>query len=288
MAVSTPEDRRFRRGRGAAVKPRRRRAARLARAARWLGLAAALGALAILGAWAVHASARLRVERVLVSGNEQMATGDVLAQLEGLQGQPILAVDLGQWQQRLERSPWVRQATLRRVLPDTVEVTLAERQPLAIGRVGGSLVLVDASGAVIDEFGPNYEAFDLPIIDGLVQRAAPSGAAQSGPRATLVASLLGDLAGDPALLAKVSQVDVADPENVVLWLDDDPVRLLVGNREFRKRLSGYLEVRGAVRARVSAIETVDLRFDRRVVVRPAEEPAAGRARAAVAAPRARS
>ncbi len=287
MAVSAPEDRRFRRGRAASVSPRRRRAARLALVARVLAVVATLAVVAGAGALVVQAASRLTVQHVVVSGNEQMATGDVLAQIDGLVGQPIVALDLQQWQRQLERSPWVQQATLRRVLPDTIEVTLAERRPLAIGRVGTSLVLVDATGTVIDAFGPNYEGFDLPIIDGLVQRGERGGAVRSGARAALVASLLGDLSADPSLLGKVSQVDVADPENVVVWLDDDPVRLLVGDRDFRQRLAGYLEVRGAVRARVSEIEAVDLRFGRRVFVRPAGDGATGRPRP-TAPPRARS
>jgi cell division protein FtsQ len=288
MAVAAPEDRRFRRGRSVAVSPRRRRAARLAVVARVLAWAAAVGAFAGAGALAVQAASRLTVARIVVSGNEQMATGDVLAQIDGLVGQPIVALDLQRWQRQLERSPWVQRATLRRVLPDTVEVTLTERRPLAIGRVGTSLVLVDGTGTVIDEFGPNYEGFDLPIIDGLVQHGDARGPVRPAERAALVASLLRDLSADPALLGKVSQVDVADPENVVLWLDDDPVRLLVGDRDFRKRLTGYLEVRGAVRARVSEIEAVDLRFGHRVFVRPAGGGAAGRARPAPGATRARS
>jgi hypothetical protein len=63
---------------------------------------------------------------------------------------------------------------------------------------------------------------------------------------------------------------------------------MVGDREFRKRVTGYLEVRGALRARVPEIETVDLRFGRRVFVRPATGAASGPARAAAGTPRARS
>lgn len=288
MAVSAPDDRRFRRGRAAAARTRRRQTARrtwVVRAVVGLALLACAGGL---GWWAVAASDTLRVEALDVSGNSQMATGDVLARLDGLEGAPILRVDLESWRERLESSPWVAHAELRRVLPRTIEVRIVERHPLAIGRVGSDLVLVDAEGMVIDEFGPNYEGFDLPIIDGLVQASASPGRVLTGPRARVVAALLADLAADPALLGKVSQVDVAEPENVVVWLDDEPVRLLVGDREFRKRLSGYLEVREALRARVLEMETVDLRFDRRVFVRPAGEPATRRAPAAMGASRARS
>ena len=72
-------------------------------------------------------------------------------------------------------SPWVEQAVLRRVLPSTVEVVIRERTPMAIGRIRGDLYLVDEEGLVIDEFGPNYAQFDLPIVDGLADAAGGRG-----------------------------------------------------------------------------------------------------------------
>ena len=47
---------------------------------------------------------------------------------------------------RLLASPWVRDAALRRSLPSTVEVVVAEREPIGIGRIGGELYLVDERG----------------------------------------------------------------------------------------------------------------------------------------------
>ena len=43
---------------------------------------------------------------------------------------------------------------------------------MGIGRIGDGLYLIDQRGAIIDEFGPNYAEFDLPIIDGLAAGAA--------------------------------------------------------------------------------------------------------------------
>ena len=45
------------------------------------------------------------------------------------------------------------------------------------------LYLVDASGDVIDEFGPQYAEFDLPIVDGLVARAEAAASRRSIRRA---------------------------------------------------------------------------------------------------------
>jgi cell division protein FtsQ len=248
--------------------------------------ARALGIVALAGAtvWGidrvVNASPGLRVGHVVVTGNAHLSTGEVLSRLDGVVGSSLLTLDLEACRASLRSSPWVADVTMRRVLPDTLEVSVTERRPLAIARTGAALVLVDAEGAVIDEFGPNYEGFDLPIIDGLAQAATASDAAGDGAHARVTARLLTDLSGDEPLLRRVSQVDVTDPQNVVVWLQDDTTRLLVGDREFRKRLTSYVEVREALRARVPEIDAVDLRFDRRLFVRPAQERPAGQARPA--------
>ena len=75
---------------------------------------------------------------------------------------------------------------------------MTERRPMGIGRVGRELYLVDARGMIIDEYGPNYAEFDLPIIDGL--QAAPS---NGGPvideqRAVLAATTVGQHPGGAA------------------------------------------------------------------------------------------
>ena len=90
-----------------------------------------------------------------------------MALLDGLRGANMLTADLEAWRRKLLESPWVADAAIRRVFPGTVAVAITERQPLGIGRISDSLYLVDSRGIVIDEYGPNYAEFDLPIIDGL-------------------------------------------------------------------------------------------------------------------------
>ena len=75
--------------------------------------------------------------------------------------------DLEAWRAQLLASPWVKDAVLRRTLPSTVEIVVSERTPTVIGRIDGRLFLVDEQGFVIDQFGPRYASFDLPIVDGL-------------------------------------------------------------------------------------------------------------------------
>jgi cell division protein FtsQ len=268
-AVAVPADKRFRR---AHVKPARRTrmAVRLAiRSVR----AAAVMALVAYGAWRATAlvltTSALQVSRVAVSGNERLSLGVVHALVEGLEGEHILRVDLGQWQRRLLAYPWIQEATLRRVLPDTIDVLVRERRPMAIGRIGGRLYLVDRAGVVIDEYGPNYADIDLPIVDGLASVPRSGGPLVDRSRAELAGRLLNALHARPDLEARVSQIDVSDARNGVVILEGDTAMLRIGDRDFAERIQAYIDLAPALRERVMDIDYVDLRFDERLYVRPA-------------------
>ena len=158
-AVAAPADKRFRR---AHVKPARKRQVSLRRAWIVARVTAVLG-VAIYGGWRgtalVLGAPALQVARVTVRGNERLSTGEVRAIVDGLKGQNILTVELAEWRRRLMASPWVEEATLRRMLPSRVDVAIRERRPLGIGRVAGTLYLVDAHGVVIDEVRPEVRRF---------------------------------------------------------------------------------------------------------------------------------
>jgi cell division protein FtsQ len=234
--------------------------------------AGALAGAGWYGAQVVADAPALHVREVRLRGNHFLSRGEVMARLSGLEGQHLLKTNLEQWRTRVLNSPWVEQAALRRVLPDTVEVLVRERTPMAIGRLGSDLYLVDAVGVVIDQYGPNYAQFDLPIVDGLVGRPRDAEPTVAPERAALAAALLGALGARPDLAGRVSQIDVANARDAVVLLDEDQALLHLGDSRFVERLEGYLELREAMHARVPDIEYVDLRFEGRMYVRPAKTP----------------
>lgn len=275
--VAAPADRRFRR---AHVKPSRRRRwqAQIRPAVTWLAAAVVAGyAVYRLTDVVVHAHA-LQVRQISVRGNERLSTGEVVAMLHGLKGESIVWADLKAWRRTLLASPWVRDAALRRSLPSTVEVVISERQPVGVGRINGSMYLVDEHGVVIAEYGPEHAAFDLPIIDGLSIRSTDeSGAMADERRAELAARVIAAVRTRPQIAKRLSQIDVSDVHDAVVILNGDQSELHLGESRFLQRLESYLELQQALAEHVAtAIDSVDLRFDDRIYVRPVGAKRAGR------------
>jgi cell division protein FtsQ len=267
MPVAAPADRRFRR---AHVSPAKRMTLRDA----WPKLARIVVVCAVLVFGVYVATDRvlsaelLTISKITVSGNSRISRGEVVTLLDGLRGQNMLTADLEGWRRKLLDSPWVADAAIRRVFPGTVSVAISERQPLGIGRINDTLYLVDQRGTVIDEYGPNYAEFDLPIIDGLAAHASADGMLVDESRATLAGRLLSDLSRRPDLAKRVSQIDVTDAHDAVLILKNDTVLVRVGDSNFIDRLQAYLDLASTLHDRIPDIDYVDLRFDERVYVRP--------------------
>jgi len=266
VAVQTRTDRRFRR---VHVRPSRRRLASVAKL-RLVGgsiIFCGVALAAFLLPDVLSGAGFLRVTTITVRGNEHVSPGEVLALIGPLRGQNILKADLETNRQRLMASGWIRTATLRRVLPSTIEVNVKERDPIGLARVGGRLYLIDGDGAVIDEYGPRFAEESLPIIDGV---SPGTDGAVDETRAQLVSSFVAALDTLPELSSRISQINVEDPYDAVVLLNDGPTFIHLGHEQFAERLREYLELAPVLGAYVADIDYVDLRFDRKVFIRPAE------------------
>jgi cell division protein FtsQ len=139
---------------------------------------------------AAGADLHLIVESVQVEGRQRAEKQAILAALGVARGTPILSVDLDAAKARLETVPWVRNASIERLLPDTLYVRLTERAPLALWQHQGKFDLVDQDGSIIAD----ADIRDYPFLPQVVGTGAPSA----------TPDLLKVLAGEPALEAHVT------------------------------------------------------------------------------------
>jgi cell division septal protein FtsQ len=241
------------------------------RLARWAAAGLVVAYAGYRGTTLVLHASGLQVRKIAVRGNVRISSGEVQAMVDGLRGSSILTADLTSYRKRLMESPWVADAALRRVLPSTVEVFVSERRPMGVALFGDTLYLVDASGTVIDEYGPQYSEFDLPVIAGLMRSPSSGQPSIDEARAELASRVMDALAPRKDIAARVSQIDVHDAHDAVVLLRDDSALLHLGDEKFLERLQSYADLAPALRQQVRDIDYVDLRFGERVYVHPAKK-----------------
>jgi cell division protein FtsQ len=160
---------------------------------------------------ALSSKVGFRVNEILVVGRSETSQKALRAAMRLDRGAPIMAFDLNEAQKRVEALPWVRRATVERMLPDTILLTVEERRALAIWQHKGSFALIDEKGAVI--LKSNLDRFsDLVVVVG-----------EDAPVKT--AELLKTLDTEPELRRLVK---------AAVW---------VGGRRWNLRLTGDIDVR---------------------------------------------
>ena len=115
-----------------------------------------------------HALARavgLGLEQVTISGISQMGENEVLA-AAGINSKLSLAfLDVNGLRERLERVPMVKSATVRKLYPNELVITLSEREAHAIWQNNGELFVIAADGTVIDLM-QDERYLNLPFVVG--------------------------------------------------------------------------------------------------------------------------
>ncbi|MDA1309708.1 MAG: FtsQ-type POTRA domain-containing protein [Proteobacteria bacterium] len=201
----------------------------------------------------------LAVRDVMVSGRDRTARAELLRAIGIKAGDPILTVDLAGAHLRIASLAWVKQVRVERRLPDTVFVSLVEREPMALWQRNGKLHLIDRDGGVIPS--AEVEKFsDLPIVIG-----------QDAPPRTR--DVLAMLSREPDLRQRVRAVTWVGERRWDVRVDDRINVQLPEQAPFEAwaQLARMEREHGVLRRDVIAI---DMRLRDQLVVRVAPETAA--------------
>lgn len=243
------------------VAEKRRRRNRLKRAVHFTIFLAAVGAVAALlisGHTLLITAEEFSTNVVKVSGN-RYATGDELVALAGGSHLGnIFTLDLDAVRARLLTHGWVKEASVARIFPRTIEVRVIERTPVAVGVLESGPWLVDASGARIAPFAPG--AFDLPFITGI---AGEESAEELDIGLRALESLT---AAEPGNAQKISEINCEGLSARVTFQDGTPA-LILGSERFVERLAYYRKLEKDLQGRFARIDYVDLRFAPRVYIK---------------------
>ncbi len=174
--------------------------------------------LMVVSDWAIHTSV-FRVRHVVISGLHHESRKAVLA-ASGLIGTALIDVNGVNVASRLAAFPWIGAVSLAKHWPDTVDVHVIERRPVAVAFDGNhTLQYVDASG---HDLGPAPMTADLPTLQYVDPSSNSWPFLRAGYNAALVASRL-----PPAFASQVSTIMVNDHGSVSLKMTT-PVTFILG------------------------------------------------------------
>jgi cell division protein FtsQ len=247
---------------------------------RWGRIGFAVGAVVLIGslAWlgyAVHNFAahdpRFRIdssENIQVLGNSEVTQAELLSVFGGDMGRNVFFVPLALRRAELERLPWVETATVMRLLPNQLRLSVTERTPMAFVRDGSTIGLVDRDGVLLAMAPQTMAAkhYSFPVITGITANDPPSTRAA---RMKIYQRFIAEIdSGGEKLSSQLSEVDIADPEDVKAFVPSDGSELLLhlGDRDFLIRWHNYQQHLAEWKTQYPRLASVDLRYERQVVL----------------------
>ncbi len=215
---------------------------------RWLFAAAAIALLTgghRLLAW-LDAPDAFPIQRVTVDGDFRYLTAQhIEALVVGAVRGGFFQVDVGQIRRQLLREAWVRDATVQRVWPIALHVSIREQQPLA--RWG--------EASLLSEAGDIYTPDPKTLPNGLVQL---SGAA--GTQAEVLAVWQRAQVAFKSLGLSATAVRLSERGAWQIELANGPV-LLLGRHVIDERLARFVRAYPwALKNSWARIATIDLRY----------------------------
>ena len=110
------------------------------------------------------------LNRILVSGNSRITRSEVLKQAGVVKGENIFSINLFKVKKRLIANDWIADASIKRIIPSGLVITIKEEKPLAVVKIGkGSEILINTLGIPFTEYDKNTDQkeMNLPLIKGL-------------------------------------------------------------------------------------------------------------------------
>lgn len=214
---------------------------------------------------------RFRVESsddIQVTGLDSVTKSQVMEVMGGDIGRNIFFIPLAERQAQLAQIPWVESASVMRFVPNRIQVEIHERTPIAFARVGSRIELVDKAGILMDLPSPGKKKFSFPVILGM---NAGEPLSTRGPRMKIYNDLVSQLDSSGARYSQeLSEVDLSDPDDVKVLANDPTGAVLVhlGSSNYLDRYKIYKTHLQEWRQQFDKLESVDLRYDRQIIVNP--------------------
>jgi len=208
----------------------------------------------------------LEIREVEVEGIHRVTKPEVLERLVLNPGMGLHQVSTAFLAERVRTHAWIKEATVERRPPHLLHVTVLERMPAAIIRIGADHWLSDEGGYLLAKLGRQDDQ-TLPLLTGLDRQAIQRGEARvrNAVQSGVVLAKLIAITFDGRV-----EIDLANPSNVVASANG--VRFQFGGDSLVDQWERFRKVKPSLKTassdgRKREVSEIDLRYDNRVIVR---------------------
>jgi cell division septal protein FtsQ len=265
--------RRQRKQGGAATRHRRAmRVQRSRRVMRLLGLLMMYGVMAF-GLYTAYryvsdtlqTHPKLAIASLAVEGAAEPTERQLRAALMDVIGQNVFMLDLGEIRETVQSHSRVSKAVISTELPNRLRISIVERAPSGLIRMGNSIKVVTDTGEIIGNYSDYGALLDLPVVEGVDGHVDKTGVIQRSLNMLRIIK-------DESLLFwdNIESLNMSDPENMVVTARNVQAPIFLGSDVIPENITNYLSIAERIENDYDALAYIELGFPNQVAIKPIE------------------
>ena len=211
-----------------------------------------------LGYFGLSHSTFFQVESVKITGCSQFEDGEVLALIGITNHSNLVAVDNELVAKTLTDTGWIRRVVVTKGYPNTLELEIVERKPIALILLQNGLHYFDRRGVVFAPVKPGDD-IDFPVVS-FVNESMLEG---QDSLKNVTDFLQYTKNGNPALsIQNISQVMVDEEGDMTMYMADNPFPVQIGKTKMWQKYKRLAKVLGWLykKKKFETVTAIDLEY----------------------------
>ena len=114
----------------------------------------------------------MRIAAVSLSGQRQVSREEIFAAAGVTENSSLLFLDVADARAKLEAIPWIAEATVRKLYPDRLQITVTEREAFALWQLQGKVSVIAADGTTLSaKVEPRHTSLPFVVGPGAAAKA---------------------------------------------------------------------------------------------------------------------
>ena len=210
----------------------------------------------------------IRLREIRFEGMGTLDRGELLKKANITVDTNLLGLNLMEIRERILTEPYVKDAEVRRNLySGRLTIRLRPREAVALINCNG-IQGIDGDGVLLGEIG-RLSSCDLPLINGVRTGKVKSGqriVSEDIDRAFRILEHVSS--SDLESVVMLSEINVGDSRNAVLYVGKNGTQLRLGRDRFREKIDKAAAVLADFRSKGKEAEYIDFRFEKKIIVKP--------------------
>lgn len=205
------------------------------------------------------------IKKITVAGCVRHRPDHIIAMAGINHESNLLAINLRGLCRRLEQSPWIERAQIKRTFPDELTISIDERKPVALINVD-QLYLVDEKGTVFKK-AERDDGLALPILTGISREEVMSHQQDIAPLISQALTLMHDVEREGIALSTISEIHLDPLTGLTVFTTPGTVQIEMGFTPFQtkcKRLCAILE---DLKSRGLVPQAIDLTYHHKAFIK---------------------